>query len=457
VNTWKRLTRRGGAKNTLPLNGTLEEELPNWDTFFVQAHGNLVNRLMIVPPNTYILNLATAGKSCNKIKWKIDNWIYEAGDASSVATGRRSTIKERLFRAIKEKTFFRGAEAGESKIYTPGTTSLNVEEQYTAGGTGGFSEVSLAFYEPGDIMFNTGLSFHNDYLPIVLLGAYNIPIPRRLRQQIFDINKIVYKPSANVNLLNAENIVGLPLANARAVARPEHDTMFNIPENILRTEMFPAGRAMKQDFLLSEVIDIVNGRNGLGAAAPALGAAAPPAAAGAGVGVNQKKHLFIVSACRSAATVDEAKRMRRFSIAARGNRERTAATPAEILANPAKQWRTKLTSRLLTNVRTQFENAIRGIEQKKREIRNKAVSDKRVVDATVEEKKRFAEKYKIEVERDALLAEKDAEIAAFQKHIQKIDQILVPGAQFTMNDITDILTAVSEKLQPEFKALLGIP
>lgn len=428
------MTKRGGAKNTLPLNRNLVTELPNWDTFFVQAHGNLENRLMIVPPNTYILNLATAGKSCSKIKWKIDNLIYEAPD--TLATGRRSVVKERLYAGIKAKTILRdmtNAGLPVESIYRPGDTASNVAEQYTDAEAGGFAEKTLAFYEPGDIMFDTKLTFHNNLFPIVVLGAYEVPLPHALRRTVFDINRDFYKANANVRALNADDLLkDFP----RRAAAPEHDTMFNIPENILRTLMFPDGGEMRQEFYLSEVLTAIND-----------------------LYPNGHNHFFMVSACRSAGNKDESRRMRRFSIAARGNRVRTAASAAEIAANPAKQFRTKLTATLLRNLRTQFGNGIAGIPAKKRQLREKAAVDSAAIDAneSFNKDKKSDEKYKITMKLGFDLQKKDAELETLREHIATIDRILgPPTTTFNMDEVTAIIQSASGILQPEFKALFGI-
>lgn len=399
--------------------------LTNWDFFYVSSHGSLENRLMIVPPNTYILNLATAGKSCPKIRWRIDNWIYDYEEPKP-AFNRRVPILHKLHEAIIGKTFLRGVGPEETHVYTPGTTAQNIEEQYTsAEGAEGFHERTLAFYQPGDILFDTKLSFHNNYLPILLLGAYRIPIPYKLRKALFNINKVMYSPEAIINSLQNTDLIGLPQGSQLGLATPAHNTMFNIPENLIQAEMFPAVGVPKTDFYLSDVIKFINTTQ-----------------------TEKPEHVFIVDACRSAATEPLSKRMRRFSISARENRERVNINAAIIAAKPSKKWRTTLNKTLLENLRRAFTNNITALQkdlvplqQKKRDAAKKPT---------------FAERLKADSEAQAEIDKVNLDIQGLQQGIQNIDRILAQPLGFTMEDIQGILTIAKSALQPEFKALFGI-
>lgn len=439
-NTRRGTMRRGGARNTLPLNEGLEEALPTWDTFYVSGHGNLQNRLMIVPPNTYILNLATAGRPCMKIRWKIDNWVYDYDDDGGAMSTRKS-IKEKLYKAIRDKTFFRDISAGVESIYRPGTTALNEAEQYEAAASA--SQKTLAFYEPGDIMFDTKISFHNNYLPIMLLGAYRVPINPELRHAIFDINKVVYSPDVNVHTVNTSNVRPFPLTNARMIATAEHDRMFDIPDNLIRESMFPPGAAQKQVIQLSEVINTVNAAN-----------------------ANGNKHLFMVTACRSGPDETQSRRMRRFSIAARGNRARVGIAPEVILANAQAQWRTKLNADYLRYIKGQYEAKI--AEKNEEKAAKQAETERRLQELrknkSIPGMKKLGRTLAINSESEGFLRTKNEEIAAIQPFIARIDRILrPPPSTFTMEDIIRVIIEAEENkdtfnivVQPELKALLEI-
>lgn len=436
-NTRRGTMRRGGARNTLPLNEGLAAALPTWDTFYISGHGNLENSMMIVPPNTYILNLATAGRPCMKIRWKINNWIYDYDD---VIRGDRP-VKEKLYKAIRDKTFFRDIAGGVESIYRPGTTALNEAEQYEAAASA--SQKTLAFYEPGDIMFDTRISFHNDLLPIMLLGAYRVPINPELRDAIFDVNKVVYKPGVNAYNVNISDVAPLPANNARGVATAAHDTMFNIPDNLIRDSMFPAGRPQRQLFHLSEVINTVNAAN-----------------------ANGNKHLFMVTACRSGPDETQSRRMRRFSIAARGNRSRVGIAPEVILANAQAQWRTKLNADYLRYIKGQYEAKI--AEKNQEKAAKRAETERRLQEVrqnkSIKGMKKLGKSMAINSESEGFLRTKDEEIAAIQPFIARIDRILrPPPATFKMEDILGVITEADRNkdtfnivVQPELKALLEI-
>jgi hypothetical protein len=423
------LTRKGGAKNTLPFPATYQEVKDNWDFFFVCGHGRLDNRLMIVPPDTYILNLATAGRPCSKLIWNVDNLIFDNNPKEHMP---EKTLLEKIYKGIKDKTFLReiSRKGDLEHIYTPGTTALNVEEQYTSLNKNGkvpSGQTSISFYEPGDIMFDTNMKIQNDFLPIGIMGAYKLPIPFKFREQMFEVNKIVFRPGTEVDGVSEEDYIGLRQGDPRALATPAHHDLMNVPENILSPIMFPSAGPQRTDFHLSEVVNYVNTN------------AAPT-----------KTRVYFIRACRSTSDEPTAQRMRRFSIAARGNRERVGIVPATVVANPQKKFRTALNKELLVKLRASLEKHIVALQAEK-------IKKEQEDEAVTKSKKTFNQKLGERFKISARIAEIDARIPVAEGAIQKIDTILNnPQSSFKMEDVLSILEVSKEAIQPELKALLEI-
>jgi hypothetical protein len=320
----KRLTKRGGAKNTLPLPETIAAAMREWNFFTVSAHGSLTGQMMVVPPNTYILNIATAGLPCFKVSWALENWIY---DYSPSLAASSKTIFQKLYESIKGKTFLRDLAPGMSHIYEPGNTGLNLLEQYNAS-MGRSEQQTVAFYEPGDLMFNTRLNMNNHNWPMFLMGAYEIPVPYSMKKAVFKKNAFLYGEGENADTIGYEELVEAttkPISEEIKKPGAEAHKIFDVEENLLKPDMFPEGAAPIHDFVLSDVIAKVNERV-----------------------IDNKQHLFIVRACRVAPSEPIRNRMRRFSIAAR---ER----PRIGIEDPAKILRSRLTVTLLDKIKAALQ------------------------------------------------------------------------------------------------------
>ena len=308
----QKLTKRGGARATLPVPNSFEDFSRTWDILYVSAHGGLSGNMMVVPENTYILNLATAGKICNKVVWDIENWIYDYSPTARPV----KTILQKMYDALKGNSFL------SDYMYTPGNVNTNVLEQYPDPPALAAAEVpltrqqkSLAYYEPGDIMFDTTLSFVNHNYPVFLMGAYEVPISHELKRSLFRINKHLYRGedynnAGNVNTMNSEDVLRYlslvpPEEFERHPPAAEHQ-IFNRDDNLLKNQMFPMRDPVPVNQPLSEVIPFIN--TSLQEKAVAAG--------GAEAKVKPFK-LIIIKACRVALNPNVATRMRRYSIAAR--------------------------------------------------------------------------------------------------------------------------------------------
>lgn len=148
--TYKRRLR-GGKVNVLPDAGdTYEELMSKYNIFYIGAHGCIEGlRRVEVPPDTFILNTASSGQTCGK-EFELFDLIYETDNFKKADT----------FRYLKEpKT--------KDKIIHP--------------------ERSPPYYEPGDIMYDTKLTFNNhvsqESAIIVDTGIFKIPIRKEIYGQ----------------------------------------------------------------------------------------------------------------------------------------------------------------------------------------------------------------------------------------------------------------------------------
>jgi hypothetical protein len=302
-----------------------------WSFFTVSSHGSLSGGMMVVPPNTYILNIATAGLPCFKVSWAIENWIYEH---SPLIHAPSKTIFQKLYESIKAKRFLREISQGISHIYEPGDTSLNALEQYNEN-MARKEQQTIAFYEPGDLMFDTTLNMNNHNWPMFLMGAYEIPVPYSIKRTIFEKNAFLYDSDETADTIGYEELIEAamnPIREARAAPNQDDHKIFDVDANILRPDMFPTGGSASgeespavHNFVLSDVITKVNTRK-----------------------TDGKKHLFIVRACRVAPTKVKRNLMRRFSIA---SRER----PRVKIEEGSALLRTKLNLTFLEKVKTALE------------------------------------------------------------------------------------------------------
>jgi hypothetical protein len=400
---------------------------------------------MIVPDNTYVLNLATAGKACMKLDRFLDDLIYEKDEAAAnnplAAAGageEPASQLERLYTAIRDRTFLRDAVAiadHREHIGEAGTTVRNRQEQYV--NTSGMSPIelfiheitkspamaSLAYYEPGDIMHDTSLHTMNNYLPLLLLGVYRIPVPFVIKKAVFDASKPVLLPTATINTIDRNNI-----NNTKPVMRAteDHHQIFNRDENLIRRQMFPDAGPPVPKLFLSEIIDHTNRT------------------------VNDgKNHFFMVKACRSAPDSATSRLARRFSIAARADRERIGVDPAVLAARPAARYRSVLNRAFLDRVSGALTRRVPVLQTEKTELEAEEAAAQ-ALPKTNETRRSTL------IRLDREIANKDRDIREVQEGIAILNRILTRTDPFTMRDIKTALKPAKEGLQEEFVELLDL-
>lgn len=165
-------------------------------------------------------------------------------------------------------------------------------------------EATLAIYEPGDLMFDTGIEFKNPHWVMMMLGAYQVPVPYEIRQALFDENK-KYIPAAIRNQVTPETFRDFDF-NYRLIPEGKNDPskslkangtfeslnekVFNVDANLLKDKIFSQQNKILQ---LSDIIQKINSRD------------------------SSKKRIYIVSACRPSLDFTKSKLARRMSVSAR--------------------------------------------------------------------------------------------------------------------------------------------
>jgi hypothetical protein len=431
--TWRKLTKRGGARDTLPLPATFAEFQAAWDFFYVTSHGLFEDRLMIVPPNTYVLNMATAGRSCMKLDRYIDDLIYEKPSSGSGASA--TSALESLYTEIRDRSFLRSLGRGgklTEHMFMPGTTARNEEEQYTnrtdpKATPINAAEMSLAIYEPGDIMFDTQLHTMNDRLPLIVLGVYKIPVPFSMRQAVFDINKPVILPGKTIFNVDQYDVnMSIPKTANVWKATEEHHQLFNVAENLIKGKMFPEAGAPVPYMYLSEVIDFTNTASNDG-----------------------KQHFFMVNACRSAETEETSRLARRLSIAARANRERVGINAATLVTHPQKKYRSALNRAFLERILGALPGRIPKLTAEKAELEATRAG---LATSGKTGKERAIANYKLQ----SAIEDKTEEIAKVEAAVAKLTRILERSEPFTITELLSSLRPAKSGLQPEFVKLLGL-
>ncbi len=414
---------------------------------------------MFVPDNTYVLNLATAGKGCKKLDKFLNDLVYEKEETREATTGAAAVANnplaaagagtaaaaadptsqlERLYTAIRDRTFLRDAAAilaHREHIGEAGTTARNLEEQYV--NTSRMSVVdllvhhltkspamaSLSFYEPGDVMHDTRLHTMNDLLPLILLGVYRIPVPFAMKKAVFDANKPALVPTATINTVDRYNINN---TKPTMPATEEHHQIFNREENLIQRQMFPEAGPPVPHLFLSEIIDFTNRT------------------------VNDgKNHFFMVDACRSAEDSETSRMARRFSIAARANRERVGVSAEVIAAHPAKRYRTALNRAFLERFLGALTRRVPVLEGEKTALEAQEQAARALPSSNTSRKGKL-------IRLDTDISNKERDIHETREGIAILNRILTRREPFTMRDIKTALRPGKEGLQPEFIELLEL-
>ncbi len=210
--------KKGGATNKLPIPEKYEDF--DWGLYFMSSHGNLLEEFFIVPENTYVLHLATAGSPCSKFKSDIEDLIYD--DKS----GRKT-----LWKSLKEGTFLKTSKNTIAKEFIYNNSKIEDEN-------------TISFYEPGDLIFNIDLNLINYDWPIFLMGLYELPVSHTLRDNLFEINKPYLKNGSNKHILNSSCILTPQQLNFKKYPHIKQTPnineahIFNRNDNLLKNEMF---------------------------------------------------------------------------------------------------------------------------------------------------------------------------------------------------------------------------
>jgi hypothetical protein len=208
--------KQGGATNHLPVPEKYEDF--NWKMYYMSGHGNILDTMLFVPENTYVLHLATAGNGCGVFKKDIEELIYENND---------NTKRHHIWKSLKDGTFLKNSKNiyHTEKIYDPGNISYDQTN---------FTNSTISFYEPGDIISNISIQLNNNKVPAFLLGLYELPISHEIQKRLFNINKCILKNGANMCSLTTSNInhhkVNMYHYNDKIVS--------DIPENLLQHDIF---------------------------------------------------------------------------------------------------------------------------------------------------------------------------------------------------------------------------
>ncbi len=158
----------------------------NWGMYYLSAHGLLTPQLFVVPENTYILNISPTGRSCLGIAWDIERLIYSDDDTTESLAKQRKIIYDKLVEGITSRTL-----EDKETIYKKGGIIQNIQEAFNTGTREG--KKTLAFYEPGDYMFDNLLFFRNHDFPMFILGLYEMPIKQSIWQKVIEINRPMWK------------------------------------------------------------------------------------------------------------------------------------------------------------------------------------------------------------------------------------------------------------------------
>ena len=240
-NTRKKVTHKGGSRTEIaslfPEGGF---DALDWNFYLVSGHGNLSENMFEIPANTYILNLSTTGRSCMGFNWDLEGIMFAKGETAEDL----KSMKEEIYDRIKKGLLTKSSSAFREFIYTEKGIQRDIEELYETPTDGG--DTTLAYYEPGDYMFDTEIYFRNHSFPILFMGVYELPMKKSLKEKWIDANELIWtdgkRPSSNLVL--GEDFSGrliIPEGETENTLLDKYDTVFNVPENLALPVMFPNG------------------------------------------------------------------------------------------------------------------------------------------------------------------------------------------------------------------------
>jgi len=180
------LTQTGGVRNRVPAPGTNITNIQSVDDFKqkfnfygIIGHGIMGARdkeegtVFIVPPKTYIFFITRAGIPGEKIKTgaikeELEKFYYQRANASGNAIETQDAWSQRIYNAMKDGTLL------QNVLYKKETAFLE--------------DKGYAVYEPGDLIQNLSIDFHNPTYPYMMLGIWKLPISRVTKQYLDSIN-----------------------------------------------------------------------------------------------------------------------------------------------------------------------------------------------------------------------------------------------------------------------------
>ena len=284
----KRFSMKGGAVYKIPgIPAKYEDFKAGWKINYLGSHGVMNGNVFKVPENTYILNMSTAGKSCEKCIFSLENIVYSVPRKDMLAIIHKGLHSGKFLDLISSYKITKRLNAVYSGIESSAAQS------------------SLSFYEPGDIITDINLFMYEQTPPYFLMGLYNVPIDPTLNTKIKAKNK-----ARNFEYDEEEEnyeIVGPGPTEAQI--KDDNRELFLNKSNLLTDELtrIYAGTPTNgvPHFTLHDIVF-----NHL----PRVDAISP-----------DQKRILIVGACRTTSNPSNMIRARRYSIAARGIGEPPAA------------------------------------------------------------------------------------------------------------------------------------
>jgi hypothetical protein len=219
-----RRKQKGGGTYKLPgvdKIKTLNEFENKWDTFYISAHGTLLEKKeIVVPDNTYILFMGSAGYLCynNKFGQEFEQCLIQKEDPCEV---RHGSYNKKFLSVMKNlrKVF--------PSIYHPKKIQARSPSE----------DVETSIYEPNDQIYDVKLDFYNSTF-YNLRGVFQVPLQNDFVNESFSVDDDIDKNSIDKltdNMLMKEgNLIGPAI-------REKKDR----------------GEARPNEFLLSDMFDLI--------------------------------------------------------------------------------------------------------------------------------------------------------------------------------------------------------
>jgi ankyrin repeat protein len=200
--------QHGGGTHKLPgvdTINTIEEFEKEWDTYYLSAHGALLENepLITVPKNLYILFMGSAGYLCfnTKLNQEFEQCLIKRGDDCGYKHGTYETnflpVMKNLNRIFPS-------------IYNPKEVGIQSPSE----------DISSSIYEPGDKIFDVKMDFNNtNYFGI--RGLFQVPLQTELITDIFnEVGHYMTDKEAHVSKKTIDTLTDNMLANDENLIKP---------------------------------------------------------------------------------------------------------------------------------------------------------------------------------------------------------------------------------------------